>query len=418
MKLSAPVRNIILIWLGWAIVLLSFQSWVQMRVNLMRPDRALNWTITETNANSNKNKPYLIDPFLNSQVAWDSEFYLAIANEGYESASIPSVPVDFDWGRDPHYCRTDQSKDCTSLSYAFFPLYPLLARLVALPLKLIPMTPIANATLGAVIVSLLGTLIAMLSLYFMTRKNLGEDGGIRAAFYLLIFPSGFFLAQVYTEGLFIGITFAALAFLTARKWGWAALCAALAVWTRPGGAILVLPMIIIWIMDRTWREKWSRAAFRGLAALSPVISYGIWTLTPLARHFFMVEKVYFQRGLLALNLTLISWQEAYQTMLHGSPPSRFYYGLEFAAILLGIITCLWLIKERPELAIYGLAVIVFSFTTGPAQGMVRYVLAAPPLFWVLSRWGKNTVFDRVWTLLSILIMGLEVMLFTFDFWVA
>jgi hypothetical protein len=30
---------------------------------------------------------------------------------------------------------------------------------------------------------------------------------IRAAFYCAIFPMGFFLAQVYSEGLFIGFSF-------------------------------------------------------------------------------------------------------------------------------------------------------------------------------------------------------------------
>jgi hypothetical protein len=92
--------------------------------------------------------------------------------------------------------------------------------------------------------------------------------------------------------------------------------------------------------------------------------------------------------------------------------------LEFVAIILAVATCILLLRKRPEIALYGLAMITFAFTSGAAQGMVRYVLAAPPLFLVLSGWGKNQVFDRVWTLLSVLIMGLEVMLFTFDFWVA
>jgi len=62
--------------------------------------------------------------------------------------------------------------------------------------------------------------------------------------------------------------------------------------------------------------------------------------------------------------------------------------------------------------------IVFAFTSGSAQGMVRYVLVVPALFWMLARWGRNSAFDRVWSLLSILLMGLEVLLFSFDFWVA
>jgi Gpi18-like mannosyltransferase len=87
------------------------------------------------------------------------------------------------------------------------------------------------------VVSLMGSPGATVGFYFLCRTSLGEDGGVRAAFYLLIFLSGFFLAQVYAEGLYIGLIVGALAFLAARKWAWAALLAALAVWTRPGGAL-------------------------------------------------------------------------------------------------------------------------------------------------------------------------------------
>ncbi len=416
MKLPVPVRNVILIWLGWALIMLGYQGWVQMRVQLQRPDRVLNWTASETEATSNKDQPYLVDPLLNAHVAWDSEFYLAIADEGYAPARVRAIPEDFIIHR--FYCRIDAVEDCYSLANAFFPLYPLLIRAFAFPLGLLPLSRIGALTLAAVIVSLLGTLLAMLSLYSITRHSLGDEDGVRAAFYLLIFPSGFFLAQVYSEGVFLGVTFAALAFLLKRKWGWAALFAVLATWTRPGGAILLLPMIIVWIMDRTWREDWKALTFRTLAAVSPAISYGIWRLTPLADRFFLVESNFFGRGLLNVSRSLEGWQHAWQLMLEGQPETRFYYGLEFAAVALGILCCLLLLKSSPELSLFGLAMIIFAFTSGGPQGMIRYILVAPPIFLVLARWGRHQVFDRVWTLLSILIMSLEVILFSFDFWVA
>ncbi|NJN53696.1 MAG: hypothetical protein HC804_02420 [Anaerolineae bacterium] len=46
-----------------------------------------------------------------------------------------------------------------------------------------------------------------------------------------------------------------------------------------------------------------------------------------------------------------------------------------------------------------------SFTSGPAQGMHRYVLAAPPIYLLLSEWGVKPAFDRVWTITSVLLMG-------------
>jgi hypothetical protein len=418
MKANPSVRNIVLIWLGWALVMLAFQGWIGARLVLEPPDHALFWTAAETTPNSQADKPYLNDPFLNEQVAWDSEYYLSIATVGYDDPAVQGIPSDFAWGFHQQFCTPSVDPGCISRNYAFFPLYPLLTRILAFPLRSLSLTPIARSTLAAVTVSLLGALGTMLALYFITRGSLGEAGGVRAAFYLLIFPSGIFLAQVYTEGLFLGLTFGALAFLLARKWGWSALLAALAAWTRPGGAILLLPMMMVWLKDKAWQGDWKSALGRSLAALSPALSYGVWTLTPLAKRFHLVETLYFGRGLLAVNQSLMAWQQALMTFFMNNPQAKVYYALEFAAVILAFATSLLLLKRQPEVSLFGLAMIVFALTSGAAQGMIRYVLVAPALFWVLADWGKRLAFDRIWSLVSILLMGMEAMLFSFNFWVA
>ena len=43
--------------------------------------------------------------------------------------------------------------------------------------------------------------------------------------------------------------------------------------------------------------------------------------------------------------------------------------------------------------------------SGDVQGFHRYILGAPAIFIGLSRWGRNPVFDRAWTILSLLLMG-------------
>lgn len=419
MKSNSSIRSLVLIWLGWALVMLAFQHWIGTRLELKPPDNALFWTAGETMPHSQDGKPTLLDPFMNEQVAWDSEYYLSIAIAGYDDPKVAGIASDFAWGDfTQRLCFPAPGTDCTSLNYAFFPLYSWLTWVMALPLRLLPLTAIARATLAAVIVSLLGALGAMLSLYFMSRESLGEEGGIRTAFYFLIFPSGFFLAQVYTEGLFLGLTFGSLAFLLARKWGWSALLAALAVWARPGGAILILPMAIVWVMDRSWRESWKTALMRGLAVLAPAISYGVWTISPLAEKFHRIEDLYFSRKLLAIGASMEAWGGGLQTLTQNNSQAKFYYTLEFAAVLLAVVACLCLFKEKPEISAFGLAMVFFSLTSGVPQGMVRYVLAAPAVFWMLARWGKNPVFDRLWILLSILLLGMEAMLFSFNFWVA
>src|SRR5574341_528415 len=236
MKLSTSLRNLVLLWLSWAIILIAFQKIAGERFQPQRPDLVLQWTPSETRASSQNDQPYLLDPVLNEQVSWDSEFYLSIATVGYEDPDVRTLRPRSDTG------TTDER--LLSLNYAFFPLYPLAMRLVTWPLRLVGIAPIAASAIAGVTISLLGTFAGMLALHDLTNEELGEEGGLRTAFYLLIFPTGFFLAQVYTEGLFIGLAFGSLALTRRKQWVAAAVLAALATWTRAVGAALVIPLAL------------------------------------------------------------------------------------------------------------------------------------------------------------------------------
>ena len=103
-----------------------------------------------------------------------------------------------------------------------------------------------------------------------TRNSTGRRrGSPRAAFYLLIFPTGFFLAQVFTEGLFIGLAFCSLVLMRHKRLFWAALLAALAVWTRAVGVALLIPLALAWAYEVNWKQLNWRSFARGLLVLIP-----------------------------------------------------------------------------------------------------------------------------------------------------
>jgi hypothetical protein len=58
----------------------------------------------------------------------------------------------------------------------------------------------------------------MIAIADLAEGGLAEGEGRRAAFYLLIWPGSVFLAQVYSEGLFLGLSFGALALMRRRSW--------------------------------------------------------------------------------------------------------------------------------------------------------------------------------------------------------
>lgn len=427
-------RTIVLIWLAWAIIVIGFQAWATARIDPKYPDRAQEWTTEFTEEGYQDGRVYLLEPFMNNQVAWDSEYYLAIAIGGYDDPRAPHLtPLGVSTSVVDHSVVQSGSSFSQSiaLSYAFFPFYPMMIRIFSFPLQILGMNPIATATLAGIIVSALGALLAMLSLYDLTRDSLGEEGALRAAFYLIIFPTGFFLVQVYTEGLFVGLAFACLAMLKRKLWLYAALLGVAATMTRAVGVALVIPMGIAWIrmgewvdLDLEWRQIFHegislRPLGRAVLAFSPLIAFGVWKFSYLGLAFDYIESNYFGRGFLSLGFAFYTWAEAFRTMISGTNPQHTaYYLTEFLGLAIGVAACIATIRTHPEIGWFSLAVVLISWGSGPAQGIHRYILGAPAVFITLARWGKNPVFDRAWTILSLLLMGALAALFAFDMWVA
>jgi len=409
MNEKSPLRTLVLIWLGWFLVLYGFQSLVTARLALARPDHAVSWSEYETLPSSNKGKIYLLEPFLNRQVAWDSEYYVGIAVGGYADPEAGQVV-----------------NPATGLpvikNYSFFPLYPYLMRGLAYPLSVLGLNPIATASLAGVVITLVGTLAGMVALWHLTQEHFGEDSAFRAVFYLLIFPTGFFLAQVYTEGLFIGLSFWCLLMIKRHQWVWATVLAVFAAWTRAHGAALALPLAVAWLAQFDWKSNPLKQIDRqkvltALAVLLPLGAYLIWRNSVLGLGWAELQEFYFGRGLMTIQRSIGSWKENFFYARYMSEEGQVYFGIEILAILVATVSAVWLLRRDPAVALYSLAVILLSVFSGSAQSMARYMLIAPATFIVLGAWGATRAFDRTWTLASCLLMGMSAMLYSFDFWV-
>ena len=156
---------------------------------------------------------------------WDAQWYIGIASGGYSSQQ----------------------------STAFFPLYPLTIRGLALIFG-------PHWALMALVAGNLGTLGAFIGVGLLAAgEDITREDGQRAIRMLAAYPLAFFLAAPYSEGLFLGC--AALSLFCARrgKWRWAALWAFLSASTRPTGVILVLPLLWEYGRHRGW---WQLTAWR------------------------------------------------------------------------------------------------------------------------------------------------------------
>jgi len=145
--------------------------------------------------------------------AWDSVWYLSIADGGYA---------------DPQ--RT-----------AFFPLYPLLVRAGGW---------VAGSPLVAGALLSLACFVAGLALlHELTRLELGADAARWAVLGLAWSPMSFFFSTVYSEALFLLVSVGAMLAARRERWWLAGALAGLGAATRSAGIVLLVPLVVLMLAD-------------------------------------------------------------------------------------------------------------------------------------------------------------------------
>lgn len=331
---------------------------------------------------------------------FDGEHYIMLALNGYQQH--PYVEA---FNDESHYG-----------SPAFFPLYPLVMRSVALVFGG-PMT-VGTLSLWGVLISLLAFPFA---LYFVYR--IAEDGwGARAAqgtvLTLAFFPTSFFFNAVYTESLFLAFSAGAVwASRVRRDLLLAGILAGLATATRNVGIFLLIPLTYEWLkgvshyrwrgayllivpsgliayMSYLWwrfsdplilfkeQEKWGRQATDPLVTLKNAWEQAYagveWVLSPQVRT---------EPSLGRIMDCPCSWQNTYNIM---------FLGLAVTLLLIGL-------RVLPlDLSAYafvaGVLPTFFGAPDAPLFSLPRLLLVAFPLFIVLGVLLKNR-----WTLAGWLI---------------
>jgi hypothetical protein len=155
--------------------------------------------------------------------AWDSGWYFDIASRGY-------------------YFNADGQS-----SVAFFPLYPMLMRLVAWPFgggdRAIWMAGIA--------VSSISFALALVALHRFTERTFGDrEVARRTVLYVAIFPFSLFFTKVYAESLFLLTSIVAVASAYEDRWWRAGVWGALAALTRPNGILVLVPLALLAVRGR------------------------------------------------------------------------------------------------------------------------------------------------------------------------
>ncbi|WP_326834791.1 hypothetical protein VSH64_07660 [Amycolatopsis rhabdoformis] len=197
-------------------------------------------------------------PLLDRLTAWDGQWYLAIADQGY--GGITHGLVDAEGHFAPH----------TPL--AFFPLYPFLMHALATGTGL-------DSTTAGLLISVVAGIAAALGVYRLGRIAGGEPGAERRGLLLVALwagaPLSITLSMVYTEALFTAFVAWALVGLVEKRWMLAALCCVAAGLTRPTAVVLVGVVVFAGIVAFA-RAPRPAPLLAALAAPVGLVGYWLW----------------------------------------------------------------------------------------------------------------------------------------------
>ncbi len=296
---------------------------------------------------------------------WDSGWYVNLAEAGY-------------W--DPP-TRVGQETN-----HAFFPLYPGLMRV------LVRTTGIETSLAGNLISA--ASLLAALVLFAeWTRRRFGEARVVPAVLVLLLFPTSFFFAAVYTEALVLALSLAAVVALESDRRLLSAVAGVLAGLTRITGIVLAPYLALVsWRRSRETGVPAGRAAWRAaLAGASPLAGFGIFCLYFWRRFgdpllFVKAQHNWSGQSKGILDGPALIWKAVVEDVtrgrLLGGSPARTFEG---AYLLLFLVLAAFLLaRRRFAEGVYVGGTVAIVFASGTFESAGRYVLPAFPAFALLA----------------------------------
>lgn len=308
-------------------------------------------------------------PILRSLTTWDGDWFVGIARNGY---------------------HLDAFGDTGYHDYAFFPLYPMLVRILALPWpSLVGFIAIAlNIVLFAV---------ALVLLVRLARPHLGEARAIRAAALLALFPFSFVFTMAYSETLTLVLIVASFLALERGIAGRAGVAFGLASLTRAQSAFYLVPLLMASRLRGPRRWRWLALGLGPLATLAYIVWVALFTGSP---NGYFGSYAAWGRNTGGVAAGSGSVGEAI------SGPLAYY----FAALMICLVVAvgLFVFARADKIPIEYLAIpaisLVMLLVSGSLEAVGRVVLLSFPYSWILAS-RQHPVWRYGWPVLSVTLLA-------------
>jgi Mannosyltransferase (PIG-V) len=311
---------------------------------------------------------------LSSWQRWDARWYQEITEYGYSAGT----------GSD-----------------AFFPLYPLLTRVVSF--FAFGHNPGGHVVWAQLLVSSTAFLVGMGLLYKLARLDVGPATAQLAVLLLALFPTGLFLLAPYTESLYLALSVGAF-YLARREHPWAAGIVGFAAGlTRMQGVFLAPALAFEYIQQRRRHGKWPGWGL--LAAALPVAALVLFNV-------YLHAVVGETRSALQIQAewgyTLTSpWTAISASWNDITHSSDLVEALNLFSLIGFAVLTLWMVRSRLPLSytIYAVPYLALLYARlmyfSPLMSLSRFTLVLFPCFIVLAM----RLARRPWLAASWLVVG-------------
>ncbi|MDO8429662.1 MAG: mannosyltransferase family protein [Candidatus Daviesbacteria bacterium] len=317
--------------------------------------------------------------FLSWTTYWDSGHYIGIALKGYQYPQ-----------------------------QAFFPLWSLLIKI----------TSLSGVSIYAVVYFLtfiLG-LTTFILFYILASRLIGQTKAKYALIFFASFPSTMFLHAGYTEGLFLTLTLLSFLLLEKRLYFLGSLVGGLIILTRLAGVgVAVAYLTINKSLGQKLRYFILCLLGLGLYMIYLQIAFGD------AFYFAKAQQAWCQiSNRCSFTFPLLPLLNYLGLLLLGVAKVGLTYDfIDWISVVLFLFLLVFVYRQLSfSYFVYSLTALLLPLFSGSTAGMVRYVLVAFPIFFIVPSLIKNKILMWVVLFLLFLLQLRFVAFFTSRLWVA
>ncbi len=334
----------------------------------------------------------------NSWNCWDTSHFLSIASQGY----------------------THQPTNT-----AWFPLYPLLARIGAIFTR--------DAFTSGLLISNISGLVMLVVLYRLVEEEFGKEQAERTILYISIFPSAFFFSAMYSESLFLSLIIIGFYNMRRGHWWIAGLCGFLACLTRSTGILFTLPFLYEYLQQRNFNLRAIRLNILAVCLIpAGMVTFAIYCY------------LQFHNPLLFLQVE-VGWKRYLRFPWHGIKEavvmllqnSKVILGFYFLRNMLELISVFFILtilvlsfcgpwrfsRSQWSYGIFAVAAFLFLISfpidgnPNPLGSTTRYLLAVFPAFIIMAAIGKNRTFNLLYISISGALLFFFLTQFLTGYWI-